>query len=127
MSASRKKLSGAEYRKKAKYKVLQGNQCADNMKNWLRRGGDPSVSAATSEVDVELEDVPGILPVQTDQDFSQSDFTVQTLPSLSMCEEQPEQLEKIKPEYEGSKSPHSDSDELQKTEFDLMDPGGKND
>ncbi|GBP73790.1 hypothetical protein EVAR_42962_1 [Eumeta japonica] len=92
------------------------------MKNWLRRGGNPSVSAATSEVDVELENVPGILPVQTDLDFSQSDFTVQILPSLSMCEEQPDQLEKTKPEYEGSKSPHSDSNELQKTEFDLTDP-----
>ncbi|GBP11875.1 hypothetical protein EVAR_91326_1 [Eumeta japonica] len=75
MSAPRKKLSVAEYRKKAKYKVLQGKQCADNMKNWLRKGGNPSVSAATSEVDVELEDVPGILPVQMDQDFSQTDFT----------------------------------------------------
>ncbi|GBP53239.1 hypothetical protein EVAR_88123_1 [Eumeta japonica] len=48
----------------------------------------------------------------------QSDFTVQALPCLSMCKEQPEQLEKTKPEYGGSKSPHSDSDGLQKTEFD---------
>ncbi|CAG4971931.1 unnamed protein product [Parnassius apollo] len=120
MSAPRKKLSGAEYRKRAKYKELQGKQCADNMKNWLLRGGDPSVSAATSEVDIQLEDVSRTLPDQTDQDFSQSDFTVQTSPSLSMCGEQ---LEKTKPEYEGSKSPHSDSDELQKTGFDLTDPG----
>ncbi|GBP70985.1 hypothetical protein EVAR_54419_1 [Eumeta japonica] len=123
MSAPRKKLSGAEYRKKAKYKELQGKQCADNMKNWLRRGGDPSVSAATSEVDIELENVSSTLPDQTNQDFSQSDFTVQTSPSLSMCDEQPEQLEKTKPEYERSKSPHLDSDELQKTGFDLTDPG----
>ncbi|CAG5000108.1 unnamed protein product [Parnassius apollo] len=63
-------------------------------------GGDPSVSAATSEVDIQLEDVSRTLPDQTDQDFSQSDFTVQTSPSLSMCGEQ---LEKTKPEYEGSK------------------------
>ncbi|GBP94098.1 Zinc finger MYM-type protein 1 [Eumeta japonica] len=123
MSAPRKKLSGAEYRKKAKYKELQGKQCADNMKNWLRRGGDPSVSAATSEVDIELENVSSTLPDQTNQDFSQSDLTVQTSPSLSMCDEQPEQLEKTKPEYERSKSPHLDSDELQKTGFDLTDPG----
>nr|CAI5823595.1 unnamed protein product [Callosobruchus analis] len=30
---TKKRLSGAEYRKKAKYKRLQGKQCADNMKN----------------------------------------------------------------------------------------------
>lgn len=123
MSAPRKKLSGAEYRKKAKYKELQGKQCADKMKNWLRREGAPSVSAATSEVDIQLEDVSRTLPNETDQDFSQSDFTEQTSSSLSICEERPEQLETTKPEYEGSKSPHSDSDELQKTGFDLTDPG----
>lgn len=123
MSAPRKKLSGAEYRKKAKYKELQAKQCADNMKNWLRRGGDPSVSAATSEVDIEFEDVSGTSPDQTDQDFSQSDFTVQTSPSISMCEEQPEQLEKTKPLESHSESPHSDSDELPNIGFDLTDPG----
>ncbi|KAK9874325.1 hypothetical protein WA026_002676 [Henosepilachna vigintioctopunctata] len=116
MSIPRKKLPGAEYRKKAEYKELQGKQCADNMKNWLRKGGDPSVSAATSEVDIELEDVSGTLPDQTNQDFSQSDFTVQTSPSLPMSDELPEQLEKTQPEYERSKSPHSE--ELQKTGFD---------
>ncbi|GBP18046.1 hypothetical protein EVAR_16992_1 [Eumeta japonica] len=102
-------------------KLVRGTGRRGRRRGRLR--GHPSISAATSEVDVELEDVLGILPVQTDQDFSQSDFTVQTLPSLSMCEEQHEQLEKPKPEYEGSKSSHSDSDELQKTEFDLTDPG----
>lgn len=68
-------------------------------------------------------EVSRTLPDQTDQDFSQSDFTVQTSRSLSMCEEQPEQLEKTMPEYEGSESPHTDSVELQKTGFDLTDPG----
>ncbi|CAG4974139.1 unnamed protein product [Parnassius apollo] len=94
MNASRKKLSGA-----------QGEQCADNMKNWIRRGGDPSVSAATSEVGIQLADVSRTLHDQKDQDFSQSNFTVLALPSLTMCEEQPEQLEKTKSEYEESKSP----------------------
>lgn len=118
MSAPRKKLSGAEYRKKAKYKELQGKQCADNMKNWLRKGCDPAGSAATSEVDIELEDASGTLRDQMDQDS-----TVPTSPSLSMCEEQPEQFEKTKPEYEGSKSLDLEVDELQKTGFDLTDPG----
>nr|CAI5851173.1 unnamed protein product [Callosobruchus analis] len=49
---TKKKLSRAEYKKKAKYKALQGKQCAD-MKNWLRRGCDPVGSATTSEVDIE--------------------------------------------------------------------------
>nr|CAI5823594.1 unnamed protein product [Callosobruchus analis] len=40
-----------------------------------------------------------------------------------MCEGQPEQLEKTKPEYEVSKSLNSKLDELQKTGFDLTDPG----
>ncbi|CAG4983634.1 unnamed protein product [Parnassius apollo] len=84
---------------------------------------DPSVSAATSEVDIPLEDVSRTLRNQTDRDFLQSNFTVQASPSLLMCEEQPELLEKTKPEYEGSKSPHSVSDEMQKTGFDLTDPG----
>lgn len=118
MSAPRKKLSGAEYRKKAKYKELQGKQCADNMKNWLRRGCDPAGSAATSEVDIELENVSGTLTDQIIQDSR-----VPTSPSLSMCEEQPEQLEKIKPEYEGSKSLDSELDELQTIGVDLTDPG----
>ncbi|KAK9884976.1 hypothetical protein WA026_009208 [Henosepilachna vigintioctopunctata] len=94
MSPPRRNLSGAEYRKEANYKELRVKQCADNMQNWLRREGDPSVSAATSEVDIELEAVSGTLPDQTNQDFSQSDFTVQTSPSLSMCDQQPKQFEK---------------------------------
>nr|CAI5851171.1 unnamed protein product [Callosobruchus analis] len=51
------------------------------------------------------------------------DSTVPTSPSLLICEEQPEQLEKTKPEYEGSKSLDSELNELQKTGFDLTDPG----
>ncbi|VEN56975.1 unnamed protein product [Callosobruchus maculatus] len=132
MSAPRKKLSGAEYRKKARSKQLQGKQCADKMKNWLLRGGGPSVSAA-SEIDIqldELEDVSRTLPDQMDQDFSptvtkqslSTDFIEQTSPpSLSMCEEQ---LGRTKPEYEESESSsHSDSDELQKNGLDFTDPG----
>ncbi|KAK9881322.1 hypothetical protein WA026_015448 [Henosepilachna vigintioctopunctata] len=120
MSAPRKKLTEAENRKKAKYKELQGKQCADNMKNELRRGGDPSVSAATSDVDIDVEDVSSTLPDQKNQDFSQSDFTVQTSPSLSMCDEEPGKTEKTKPEYEISESPHSDLDELQKKVYLAM-------
>ncbi|CAG4979160.1 unnamed protein product [Parnassius apollo] len=83
----------------------------------------PSVSNATSKVDIHLEDISRTLRDQMDQEFSQSNFTVQTSPSLSMCEVRPEQLEKTKPEYEESKSSHSDSNEVQKTGFDLTDPG----
>nr|CAH7749249.1 unnamed protein product [Callosobruchus chinensis] len=69
MSAPRKKLSRAEYRKKAKYKELQGKQYADKMKNWLLRGGEPSVSAAP-EIDIQLADGSRNVPDRTDQDFS---------------------------------------------------------
>ncbi|KAK9876413.1 hypothetical protein WA026_012727 [Henosepilachna vigintioctopunctata] len=106
MSAPRKKLSGAEYRRNAKYKELQGKQCAYNMNYWLRKGANRH-----------------IFPDQTNQDFSQSDSTVQTSPSLSMCDEQSEQLKK-KPEYRRSESPYLDSGEMQKTGFDLTDPDG---
>lgn len=125
MSAPRKKLSGAEYRKKAKYKKLQGKQCVDKMKNWLCRGGkgDHSMSTATSEFDIQLDDMSRTLPDETNKDFSQSDLTVQTSPFLLMCEEQPEQFERTKSKYEKSKFQYSDSDEEQKIGFDLTDPG----
>ena len=108
--------------------MLQGKQFADKMKNWLSGGGKPSVSAATSEVDIQLEDISCTLSDQADQDFSRTvakkttctDLRVQTSSTSSMCEEH---LKRIKPEYKESETAHSDSDELQNTEFDLTDPG----
>lgn len=69
MSVPRKKLSGAEYRKKAKNRVLQGKQFANKIEKWLSGGGDPS-GAATSEDDIQLKDLSCTLDDQTDQDFS---------------------------------------------------------
>lgn len=128
MSAPRKKLSGAEYRKKAKNKLLQKKQLALKMKNWISGGGDPSASAATSEVDIQFEDIFCTLPDQTDEDFSpivakhttSSDLRAHSLSSSSMCEEE---LEGITPKYEEPQSAHLDSDELLKTGCDLTDPG----
>lgn len=52
-----KKLSGAEYRKRAKDRAEQEKQIAAKMRKWLHVRGEPSEHTATSDDAEILEDV----------------------------------------------------------------------
>lgn len=124
MSAPRKKLSGAAYRKKAKAKSEQGKQFSGKMKNWLQGTTIMSAPAATSQDALQLEFISCNVDVQDEQDISSTMSKPSTSADLrtqySSCISN-EQFGGIKSEFKESESTQSNSDELQ--EIDMTDPG----
>lgn len=121
MSApKKKKLSGAENRKRAKERTEQGKQIAANMKKWLQGVGEPSNLVATPD-DAEILDYSSTISKQhmsadsrKRPPLSTSDEQLKPTPTSSSS------MEYVNPEYK--ESLHLSRQNEEKT-FDLSDPG----